>query len=76
MTKYAEWVTNNAYGLIWDRKCGDRILGRIVFYTFRGSERASFWRALRAGDKEPHSCFTLKEAIDWVELEPPTESYP
>ena len=73
----AEWVAVNNRGLIWDRVLRGpdgitRVLGRIVFYTLRRADRASFWRAQRVAglDLEPRSCLTLQEAIDWVEVEP------
>lgn len=66
-----EWVTNNTRGLVWIRRVrGGRTLGMIVFYTMRGHERASMWRAVRTTeDTTPRMCFTLREAIDHVELD-------
>jgi hypothetical protein len=62
-----EWVSINAYGLLWDFREGKHILGRIVMYCCRGGERAELWRAIRAGDKDPHNFFSLKEAVQFVE---------
>lgn len=73
-TTNIEWVPDDKWGTRWMRRVRNgRILGGIVFYTLRGSDRASFWRAYRAPTFEKddsRSCFTLQEAIDWVEVEP------
>jgi hypothetical protein len=74
MNRNVEWVTSNAEGLIWHRVVRPypyaRVLGHIVFYTLRGAKRASMWRAYRSTeDTTPRMCFTLREAIDHVELD-------
>jgi hypothetical protein len=68
----AEWVPASVDGGRWVRRIRNgRTLGGIVFYRARGSERACFWRAIRApfADSDTRSCFSLDEAREWVELE-------
>jgi hypothetical protein len=74
ITSNIEWVPDDNWGTRWIRRVRNgRILGGIVFYTLRGHKRASFWQAFRAPSfdgEDKRSCFSLQEAVDWVELEP------
>ncbi len=71
MTNYAEWVPANNDGLVWFRVIGRGAQRRQLGVIHALGE--GFWRAGRApwrGADSWRDCPTMRDAIDWVEVEP------